>query len=168
MKWTGAMLIVGAFGYYGWKQAADYRREERILRQILRTLEWVCNELACRMWPLPVLFRHGAETMEGELRSILLELAGEMEQFTAADAYQCMICVLDHHSDLPENCKSILLKFGSSLGKFDLSGQLKEIMHIQEDVRAVLAEFAANRDEKLRCRWTLSLCAGIALAIVLL
>lgn len=168
MKWIGACLIVVACGGCGWKMVADYRQEERYLRQLCKILEWIGCELSSRMWPLPVLFRQIGQQEKGILQNILLELAQEMEKVTQPDANGCMISVLQRHPSIPESCKSILLDLGSSLGRFDLQGQLREILRIQTEANGILESHCANRDERLRCYRTLSLCAGSILAILLL
>ncbi len=55
-----------------------------------------------------------------------------------------------------------------SLGKFDLGGQVRAIELAQERLRAELAEVQAGSRARCRSYETIGICAGLALAVMLL
>ena len=168
MKWLGAVLVIAGCGGCGLMMAANDRKEEKLLRQLLWALEWLASELSCRMWPLPVLFRQAAEQTNGVIRDIFLDFAGELDRQATPDAYGCMDSVLIKYPSLPEKGKQILSGLGRCLGRFDLEGQLREIVNWKSETQAVLERHCDGRDQRLRCYRTLGLCAGFALALLML
>ena len=100
--------------------------------------------------------------------SILQELGAELDKQETADAGACMEKVLLHHADLPENCREILLALGKGVGSFDLEGQLREIESRRRETLAALEKHCEGKDQRLRCYRTLGICAGCALALLLL
>ena len=168
MKWLGAVLVIAGCGGWGLMMAANDRKEERLLRQLVRALEWLASELACRMWPLPVLFREAAQQTEGMISVIFRDFAAELDRQAAPDACGCMESVLSKHPSLPEKCAMLLSELGGCLGRFDLEGQLREIVNAEHQARVVLERHCDGRDQRLRCYRTLGICAGFALALMLL
>lgn len=168
MKWIGAALIIAGCGGCGLMMAKNYRKEERYLRQLQRILERMICELSCRMSPLPQLLRQGADAADGELSKLLLELAEELELQLSPDASCCMGVVLSKHQNIPSHTSSLLGSLGRCLGSFDLDGQLRELQAVHAECGQLLGEHSANRDNRIRNYQTLGLCAGAALAILLL
>ena len=70
------------------------------------------------------------------------------------------------HLALPT--KQFLRDLGRSLGRFDLDGQLREIEFLKENVSSAFSKLTTEQDARLRSYQTLGLCAGAALAILLL
>ena len=89
-----------------------------------------------------------------------------MEAQISPDAERCMSAALSKHRDLPPISTEILEKFGHSLGKFDLQGQLKGINDIRSECKYHLDQLLSNKEQRLKAYRTLALCAGAALAIL--
>ena len=66
------------------------------------------------------------------------------------------------------SCRSLLSQLGKSLGQLDLAGQLRGLAAAQEACRKELERVEAEKAGRLRCYRALGLCAGAALAILLL
>ena len=64
--------------------------------------------------------------------------------------------------------KELLLELGRSLGNFDLNGQLRGIEAVRRQALEALQNSVKDRDQRIRSYQTLGLCAGAALAILLL
>lgn len=167
-KWIGAVLIIAACGGYGLLLARHDKREEKALSQLLRILRRMVSELSCRVTALPQLLRQGAADTRGELTTVFLELADQLELRVFADASDCVAVVLRRHPQLPESVCQLLEALGSSLGCFDLEGQLRELEFVQAQCARLLEAHSAGREERIRNFQTLGLCAGAALAILLL
>lgn len=168
IKIIGAMLIVCACGGVGFSMAAAHRREERALRQLIGALDYMGCELQYHLTPLPELCRTAAREIEGCVSQALLCLASELESQIAPDAPSCMHAAIAKNPKLPQRVSKILSRLGTSLGRFDLSGQLKGMESARQQCRQDLEELSKDREQRLRNYQTLGLCAGCALAILFL
>lgn len=165
-KWIGAVLVIVGCGGFGFSLAAGHRHQEQLLRQLIRTLQYMEWELQYRLTPLPELCRQAGKEAGGVLRDILLSLARELDWQVSPDAYSCMIAALKQSRDLPKNTRKLLLQLGRSLGRFDLNGQLQGLEAVRKACEGELAAMSKNREVRLRSYQTLGLCAGAALAIL--
>lgn len=167
MKIIGAILVVGACGGFGFSLAHESKREERLLLQILQILDYMQNELQYHLTPLSELCRGAGKESGGELRRILVRMARELEAQLAPDAASCMEKALCAESTLPRQTRKIMKQLGKSLGRFDLPGQLNGLEGVRKMCKRELKALEWNRDDRLRSYRTLGLCAGAALAILL-
>lgn len=165
-KWIGALLIIAGCGGFGFSLAAGHRRQERLLKQLIQSLQWMQWQLQYRLTPLPELCRQAGKEATGIPREILLNLARELDWQVSPDAYSCMTAALKQSRDLPRNIRRLFLQLGRSLGRFDLEGQLQGLEAVRRGCETELAAMNQNRDVRLRSYQTLGLCAGAALAIL--
>lgn len=168
LQWIGAVLIIAGCGGVGFGMALNYKQEALCLRQLLQVLEMFSCELEYRLTTLPVLFRIAANTASGALARVLSAVAQELESQIAPDAACCMTAALRNAKDLPAKAVFALDDLGRSLGEYDLDGQLKGIAAVTASCREQLEEMECNRTQRIRSYQTLALCAGAALAILLL
>ena len=166
IKIIGAALIVAACGGVGFSMAAAHRREEKALCQLIRGLDYMGCELQYRMTPLPELCRCAASECSGAVSQALQHLAAELESQIAPDAACCMNAALAKTNGLPPRAQESLRLLGSSLGRFDLQGQLTGLETVRKHCRRLLEDLSKDRDARLRSYQTLGLCAGSALAIL--
>lgn len=168
IKLIGAALIIAGCGGVGFSMAAAHRREETALRQLIRALDYMGCELQYRLTPLPELCRCAASESGGAVSQALLHLASELEDQIAPDVAACMNAALAKTTRLPQRARKNLQLLGSSLGQFDLQGQLSGLEAARKQCRRELEELSKDRDVRLRSYQTLGLCAGSALAILFL
>lgn len=168
VKLLGAVLIFAGCGGFGFTMAAYCRREDQILEQLSRALEYMSCELSYRLTPLPQLCRNTANAVTGPIRYVFENLAEELDRQVAPDAYLCMESVLESGQPLPESTARLLKQLGQTLGQFDLPGQLRGIEGCALEVKMERERLAQNRENRLRSYQTLGLCAGAALAILFL
>ncbi len=164
----GAALIVTGCGGFGFSMAAEHLTMERELRQLLKILCFMENQLEYRLTPLPELCRQAGKESGGRLGRVFADLARELDWQSAPDAAGCMAAALGKSRDLPGRLRMRLLSLGQTLGRFDLPGQLQGLEQEKENCRLQLEALRADRGTRLRSYGTLGLCAGAALAILLL
>ena len=167
-KWIGATLIVVSCSGWGFAIAAGKRKEERLLYQLLGILQFMDAELQYRLTSLPELCRMAAGQSGGILRSIFLNLYRELTWQKQADASSCMYAAISRSEEIPSKIRRLLVMLGHTLGRYDLSGQLEGIQAVRKRCGEALQNVQKNRNERLRSYQTLGICAGTALAIILI
>lgn len=168
LRLIGAALVVCGCGAMGFSVANGYRREERALQMLIRALEYMISQLRYQHSALPELCRGAAESCTGTVRSVLEDLAGQLSAQICADAGSCLASVVASYEKLPETVKRNLLLLGQTLGRFDAAGQLSGLESVKELASRDLSGLRSGLEEKLRACRTLGLCAGAALAILLI
>lgn len=167
-KWIGAMLIVASCTGFGTSLAIHQKREELLLRQLVRILDEMLWELPFQLTPLPELIRHAVEKSSGAIRLLFRGVADQLDRQVLPDVLSCVEAELKEPLSTFPRVKKILLLLGASLGRFDLAGQLKGLTAIREQCACELQELHTDREPRLRSYRVLGLCAGGALAILLI
>lgn len=164
----GAVLIVFGCGGFGAMLARNDRLAEQSLRSLCAGLDLMSSELQYRLTPLPDLCRMAGEELGGGVGAVFSALAMALEDQISPDVNACMHAALAKNPNLPEATAACFRILGTSLGRFDLEGQLRGLDRARTECRERLAELAAGRDQRRQNYKTLSLCAGAALAILFL
>ena len=167
-KLIGSIFIVAACGGFGWRLVAIHLKEERMLRQLIAVLDYMACELQYRHTPLPLLCRQAASETTGKLCEIFLLFTHKLEDQASAEVNGCMQLALNAFKDIPKLTQEALELLGRSLGRFDIQGQLLGLETVRAQCRRNLDELNQNKPARLRGYQTLGLCAGAALAILLL
>ena len=166
LKLIGAAFVVFGCGGVGFRMAANQRQEERDLRKLIGALDYMECELQYRLTPLPSLCKQVAKECAGKVGSIFLALSEEMEAQNSDDTASCMTVALSRNDGLTPVIREIFTLLGSSIGRFDMEGQLKGLESVRQECRRRLTLLENERDVRLRSYQTLGLCAGAALAIL--
>lgn len=164
----GAVLIVGGCGGFGICLGTSVRREIRELEGLLRGLELMENQLQYRLTPLPELCRMAGKEASGTVGRVFFLLSRELDRQTAPEAAGCMQAALEKCPGLSPELGRALARLGRDLGRFDLPGQLRGLERARERCHGLLENIRKNRGARLGEYRTLALCAGAALAILLL
>jgi len=167
-RWIGAILIVAGCSGCGFSIAAGKRKEEKLLCQLLQILQFMEAELRYRLTPLPDLCRMAAGEVKGTLHVVFLNLYRELSWQKLPDAGSCMSAAIQRTGDVSGRIRRLLVQLGQTLGRFDLDGQLQGLRSVRKRCEESLESIRKNRDERLRSYQTLGICAGAALAVILL
>ncbi len=168
MKLLGAILVFLGCGAVGFGKAAACRREIWQLEQLQQVFSYMENELSYRYPPLPDLLRGTKAHCGGAPGKVLQEAAVELETNLQPDAGLCMQAAIERVSGLGAGPRELLLVLGSTMGKFQLSGQISGLKALQELGRKRLEACSARETERIRTLRTLGICAGAALVILLM
>ena len=168
LKWIGCILIVAACGGFGFALSVQYRREISMLQQLETAVRHMRCELNCRVDSLSLICARVASQVSGPIRDILQAMSNELDKQICPDAANCMDTVLASAIGLPESVKLCLRQLGASMGRYDLAGQLGELEAVQERCNILIAEMSAQKDKRTHAYQTLGLCAGAAVAILLI
>lgn len=168
MKWLGAILVLSGCCAVGLLVISSQKSEERALEQLIRLLEYMLCELPYRMTPLPELCRNASSAYKGCVGNVLIALAEEMEAQLTPEASLCMHSALTKVNGIPERTAKCLSLVGSSLGRFDLAGQVRGLEGALKQTVFELETLQRNKAVRYRSYQTLSLCAGAALVLLFL
>lgn len=166
IKWIGALFVIGSCGMFGLSMAASHRREEMALHQMMAALDYMQCELQYRLTPLPDLCRQAGQHNRNLIGNILLMLAREMDCCISPDAERCIEAALSSGAELPRRSRQAFEMLGSTLGCFDVEGQVRGLDAVRSFCQRELDALALNRDSRLRSYQTLGFCAGAAIAIL--
>lgn len=167
LKLIGAILIVTGCGGVGFRIAASYKYEEKVLRQLCAILNFMECQMEYRLTALPQLCRQAALGRCTSLDRLFTTLGNELDSQISPDVASCMRCAVAKTPSLPPMAKKHLVDLGNNLGMFDLDGQTKSIREVRENCLKDLQDLSANKESRLRSYQTLGLCAGAALSILL-
>lgn len=165
-KWIGAGCVFLACGAAGFCASASMKKEEQLLIQSKRMLERMESELSCRATSLPQLCLC-AQGCGKELERLYLRLSQCLDEKVFPDASCCMEAVLGRES-LPQSVVRIHTMLGQTLGCYDLAGQMEELAAVKAACQEALDSLRQTISQKSRNYQTLGLCAGAALAILLI
>lgn len=159
------MIVIGCAGW-GWMMAVYYREKERFLRQLQQILRYMINDLQYRRTPLPMLLRESAIHGSGIPGKVFSDLADVLDEHILADVESGMTSVLDKHS-LTGDLRDLMESMGKTFGCFDLSGQIRELESVLIMSEQILGAHCTGKQEKIRTFYTLGICGGVVLAILL-
>ncbi len=165
-KMIGAILIVVACGSFGLSMTKVHRQKEFMLQQLIAATRVMICELQYRQATLPQLMRICERETVGTISQVFSLMAMELDRQIAPDASYCMMAVLRDTPRIPRLVQEKLQLLGSSLGRFDLQGQISGMETVVQLCQRELDGLAYNRDARLRSYLTLALCAGAALVIL--
>lgn len=168
VKWIGAILVFAGCGSVGLAMALNGKREILCLRELICALEYMSCELEYRLPSLPELCIKTSEQCTGNVSAVFKNLGKELEAQISPDVSCCMAAALQKGNQIPELCRNFLLSLGKTLGQFDLEGQQKGLAKVHKNCEQALLRLENNGKERLRSYQTLGLCAGAALAILLI
>ena len=161
-------MITGSCGVFGYSLAAIHRKEVKYLRQLIAVLDYMECELQYRLTPLPSLCRQAASESSGVICQLFSNFTEELEDYTSPSPDECMKAAIRRCAEIPRVTRECLLLLGRSLGRFDLDGQLRGLEAVRQTCRQKLDGLEANKEVRLRSYQTLGLCAGAAMAILLI
>lgn len=167
MKLIGIVLIIVSCGMFGFMLASNLKREIKSLHDLIGILNFMECELNFKLTPLPQLCRSSA--VHGKsLERLFLIFADELESQIVPDVSTCMNASIEKCGPQSASVLAFLSELGCTFGKFDLQGQLSGIASVRQSCTKQLEILEEGKDLRMRNYRTFGICAGAALAIILL
>ena len=166
LKWIGGLFIIASCGSVGFRIAANQRKEEKTVTELIASLDYMMCELQYRLTPLPDLCRNTSQYTSGILKNFYLSLSQELEDQVSPNVECCMRVVVSKFKNLPNSIAQVFLQLGKTMGRFDINGQIKGLDAARHESTIILKKLQLNKAERLRSYQTLGICAGAALAIL--
>ena len=168
MKICGALLVMVGSGGIGLALSVEDRRQEQILEQLCKCIQWMRWELAYRMPSLPALCRSAAQYCDSTIGSVMNDLAEQLEAQLHPEPAESMRHAIEKCIIIPERAMRHLYELGNILGQFDLQHQISGLEAAEADCRRELEQIRGGKEARMRNYRTLSLCAGAGLVMILL
>lgn len=166
VKYLGALMVIVSCSGFGFSMAAAHRAEERQLRQLMEVLIYLSAELQYRLTPLPELCIAAGNLGKGPVYGSFTDLGQILRERANPDVAACLQLAMKRNEPVP-SVHDLMDTLGSTLGMFDLSGQLEAINLLRNRCSQALEKLTLNREDRLRSYQTLGICAGAALVILL-
>lgn len=170
-KMAGAVLIMGATGYFAvsMNQTLELRKQElrklySILVQLKSEIQYMCN-------PLPESFHKIAGGVKEPFSiwfSDMVQTLEQKEEITFSDVWTEGIDNLHRNSALNKEDVEPLRELADKLGTGDISSQLKAIDYALLHLEGNRTELEAEMKQKKKVTLTLSLFCGAMTLILLL
>lgn len=170
MKLLGAVLVVLASCVVGFGYAGSVRAQIRQTEALLAAVTTMKNEIAYRMTPLEdllELLRHSQEPVIGDFFENWKNTLYHGEYTTIQRALNQAVSKTEG-LNLTEETVQTLDVLAGSLGKSDVEGQCTAIDLTAEQLRLQLQYLQAGSHRRARSYRTISVCTGLALAVILL
>lgn len=167
IKGIGMIFIIAGCTGMGFSIAGSSKKELQLLRCLYAAIVCMKHKIEYDLSPLPDLCREAAKCTFGGAKEVFLNLARELDWQIAPDVYSCMHEALAKSRKLPSSVRRCFLRLGRSLGQFDLSGQIQSLEGVGESCHEEIMRLSENQENRLRSYRTLGICAGTALAILL-
>lgn len=170
LKTVGILCVVMGASGAGFSMALNVKRMISVLQQLLASLDQMKNEIEYRKTPLPELMRILSVQTKGGVAEFWGRVADDLflRQETSVYAIVKKNLAVMPASVFSSPVRHILMNLGSGLGKYDVAGQLRAIDLAAVRLRGLLEQYETEQSVRVRGYCTLGICAGLALAIIIL
>ena len=166
LKILGVCLIMISTVAFGFLVGATQRRYTVLMREYIRTIDYIIQELQYRRNSFSDVFAQAGAFVGGIIGKFFNVLANELEKQIAPNIQICVDVALRKVKEIPDPiCNGIKL-LGCTLGCFDLDGQISELERVKSECEIILNRLMCDQDIRIRNCQTLALCAGAAIVIV--
>lgn len=169
MKIAGAVMIVASASVFGFRYAWNITRRCDLISQLLLALRLLKSELSAHGTPLPQAFGFLAAATSGSTAAYFSSAAKEMNKNRWMTPDRGLRSGEEHLRELSDKdpIRQVLHDFGAGLGRFDMESQLCGIDCAVARLEQIQKEAESEKRMRGRTYRTLGICAGLALAIVL-
>jgi len=169
LRILGLAMIVTASSAVGFGFAGGIRRQWVQLSALLGALGCMKSEILCRLTPIPELFSVLADYSEGAVGELFARCAAACRQNRCSPP---SAVIKDALAGTPGLClgpdaRRALLELGMALGKFDMEGQCRAIGLAEARLQRELELLGQSRRARCRSYETIGVCAGLAIAVLL-
>ena len=163
---SGAILILAGCTAVGFSAAAYHRTKVSVIRSFLELLDGMMTELGYRVTPLPELCQAVSE-ITVYFREIMLAFSQTLDEQVMPHPVSCMEYALTKTSFPCADFPLCLRDLAKALGSYDLNGQLRQLDGLKAKWSKTLSKLEADLAARMRYFRILGICAGSAIAILL-
>ena len=163
-----ALVIIVCCALAGHKKSVDDRQNIISINEFIKALNIMICELEFHRSPLPTLCSFVSERTEGVVSKIFTLLNHELAAQVMPDVSNCCSIAIQKCSGIPSHLNNLFCLMGESLGIFDVAGQVSQLRYVKSVAEKIMEDSHKHYERFGRSNQTLWICAGIALAVILI
>lgn len=169
LRLMGALLVAGAAAYIGFSAARRLGERVETLRGFLAALQFMADELECRLTPMPELLARLRQEGAEAVRPFFAACERKMNRLGDVHFSEIWSSALTYcRLPLEAEDQETLLVLGRLLGRYELEAQLRGLGAATRELTRALERAEADRLRLGRLYRTLGLGAGVMLVLILL
>lgn len=169
LKIVGACFVAVASMMVGWASRQGMHQQLRLQRQLRLALELMQGEMELHMPSVAELFERVGNQIGGPVGEFFVGTAVEMTAVTGRPPQTAMRIQLEHTPGLwNQEEQAMLLELGGCLGRYDLSGQARALGLYKQRLDTMIGRAEEGLQRRAKVSLTASVCAGLALIVILL
>lgn len=170
MKTAGAVLIVASAASFGFRYGWSVKRRAELIGQLLLGLRLLKGEISVYGTPLPQAFGVLAAATKGSAADFFSFAAREMNRNRHLSPQEVLENAGNQLKELRQDdpVRKVLRDFFAGLGRYDIESQICGISITIAGLEEILRQTEAEKGLRCRTYRALGICAGLALAIVLI
>lgn len=166
IRLIGAILILAGCTGIGFSAASLCRTKAKVIQSFLHLLDCMMTELGCRVTPLPELCKTVASSSV-VFRETMLSFSETLDSQIAPNPMACMDYALPRGRVPCPEYTHCLRELAGALGCYDLYGQMRQLEGLKGKWSKKLEHLENDLAMRVRYFRVLGICAGCALAILL-
>ena len=166
MKTLGIIFIMVSAVSAGIRIGSVLKSKCMHLQYLLDALLLFKNELTYSAKPLPELCAVISNSAQGNVKEMFADISDQMQNNRWLSFKTALEHALNRYPD--DTSEETLLELASSIGQYDLQAQIGGIDLAMIRIRQLLRSMESERSMKSKTYKTLSICAGLAVVILLL
>ena len=162
-------MVTAASMMGGWAARQGMTQRLGLLRQLRLGLELMQGEMELSMPSMAELFEQVGQQLDGPAGELFLGTAAHMTAVTGRPPQTAMKIQLEQMPlGLSKQETDLLVELSGCLGRYDLSGQARALELYKNRLDLEIAQRESALRQKARASMTASVCAGLALIVILL
>ena len=162
-------MVTAASLMGGWAARQGMSQRLSTLRQLRLGLELMQGEMELDMPAMETLFDRVGRQLEGFVGEFFVGTAAQMAAVTGRPPQTAMKIQLEQQPlNLGPQETNLLLELSGCLGRYDLNGQGRALELYKNRLDLEIAQREGALRQKARTSMTASVCAGLALIVILL
>lgn len=168
LRLIGALLVVLGAGGFGFRRAAQFYKTARQLEQLTGAVEMLQCEINYTRLPLPELYAEVAERQTGAVAQFFRVMSAQLT--CGLPRTKAAQCAMQQTAGLllTNDARMALLELCETLGRYDVDGENRILRLSAQRIRSAQERCEGEKRQMARSCTALAVCAGIALAILML
>jgi len=168
IKVIGAVMILLSCGSFGLYIYQGYKKEVSSINELIAILTFMESELKYHQLSIQELCYRIRSCYSGCVAKFMHSLALALDKNDETDISKCVNKILLTNQSVPQRTRALLSDIGKTFGCFDLDGQITQLEYHKAKCIQELEGYIKNKEGYIHSCQTLGLCAGAAVAILLI
>ena len=164
----GFVLILSGASCVGIRQAACIRRACRLYEDLRIALVWLKNEIQSALTPLEQAFDQVSGLIADPLSSLFAALAQKIRDDPGCSTVGLAARYFASRPEMPPELLDVVYDLLRMLGRQDTAAQVNALELALSRTELLRKRLEQDKTERCRSYRTLGICAGLALAVILI